>query len=495
MRSKKGFTITELIIVIVVIAILAAVLIPTFISLINKANLSADQQAVRQMNTILAAEEVTDKPATVTDAKDILIANGISDFVPTLTGNTFYWVGADNRVLLWTADEEDATKGAVTYPKESVEKYKDLTEPSADWHDLKLDYAVQTITIDAEESAIKALLDAVEEAADGSILRLPKNTDVDISQGGWYRLSDALKLDGGVGKTLTIDLNGNKLVSEGADAQYVKDAEGNIMTYVDSKGNEQKYLNLLLVPENASLTLMNGAIVSKGIPSPSKAIISIDTGACIVTRNVTIETDGTAFFPEGDACEVILDDCKIIAAGFGVATNKTSSTNIHIKVSDTKISQIAGSDGFTGVMINVPGLLEVDNSEITGDYQGIIVRGGTAVIADSVITHTEESWAAWGYTTDSHAAMGNKWLEGNNVNLAALTVGNRNNEYYPGPSKVTLINTKVIGSADWPAIYAYANSGDGNGVTITYDDASTITGVEMYGNSGANITVNGTPAN
>ncbi|MBS6464613.1 MAG: type II secretion system protein [Firmicutes bacterium] len=56
-RSKKGFTIVELVIVIAVIAILAAVLIPTFSSLIKKANESADLQNTRNMNTVIAANE------------------------------------------------------------------------------------------------------------------------------------------------------------------------------------------------------------------------------------------------------------------------------------------------------------------------------------------------------------------------------------------------------------------------------------------------------
>ena len=62
---KKGFTLVELVIVIAVIAILAAVLIPTFSSLVKKANLSADQQAVRQINTLLATEFATEKPETL----------------------------------------------------------------------------------------------------------------------------------------------------------------------------------------------------------------------------------------------------------------------------------------------------------------------------------------------------------------------------------------------------------------------------------------------
>ena len=54
-NNKKGFTIVELVIVIAVIAILAAVLIPTFAGIIKKAQLSSDQQAVRNMNVALAA--------------------------------------------------------------------------------------------------------------------------------------------------------------------------------------------------------------------------------------------------------------------------------------------------------------------------------------------------------------------------------------------------------------------------------------------------------
>ena len=59
--KKKGFTIVELVIVIAVVAILAAVLIPTFVNLTKKANISADQQAVRHMNTVLTTAQATNK--------------------------------------------------------------------------------------------------------------------------------------------------------------------------------------------------------------------------------------------------------------------------------------------------------------------------------------------------------------------------------------------------------------------------------------------------
>ena len=70
--KKKGFTIVELVIVIAVIAILSAVLIPTFSNLVKKANTSADIQAVRQMNTVLATEGAVEKPENL-NFKNLLI--------------------------------------------------------------------------------------------------------------------------------------------------------------------------------------------------------------------------------------------------------------------------------------------------------------------------------------------------------------------------------------------------------------------------------------
>ena len=62
--NKKGFTIVELVIVIAVIAILAAVLIPTFGGVIKKANESSALQAVqgayKQASSEIYADGVLD---------------------------------------------------------------------------------------------------------------------------------------------------------------------------------------------------------------------------------------------------------------------------------------------------------------------------------------------------------------------------------------------------------------------------------------------------
>lgn len=58
--SKKGFTIVELVIVIAVIAILAAVLVPTFSGVIDKANESAALQRATNAYKEAMAEELLD---------------------------------------------------------------------------------------------------------------------------------------------------------------------------------------------------------------------------------------------------------------------------------------------------------------------------------------------------------------------------------------------------------------------------------------------------
>ena len=58
--NKKGFTIVELVIVIAVIAILAAVMIPTFSGIIGKAKASALLQEVKAAYTDTLADDLAD---------------------------------------------------------------------------------------------------------------------------------------------------------------------------------------------------------------------------------------------------------------------------------------------------------------------------------------------------------------------------------------------------------------------------------------------------
>lgn len=107
-KLKRAFTIVELVIVIAVIAILAAVLIPTFTTLIDKANQSADTSNVKNMNSILAMDETTNgKPKTMDDAVKVIREGGydLEKLTPTGQGYDIVWDQDANRLLMVNGNE------------------------------------------------------------------------------------------------------------------------------------------------------------------------------------------------------------------------------------------------------------------------------------------------------------------------------------------------------------------------------------------------------
>ena len=118
--TKKGFTIVELVIVIAIIAILAAVLIPTFASLIRKANVSKDTQLVRNLNTALVADNAEHK--TMTDALKAAAAFGydVGKINASATGNEILW-DSKNDVFCYFKD------GKVEYIPETSLKNGEVT--------------------------------------------------------------------------------------------------------------------------------------------------------------------------------------------------------------------------------------------------------------------------------------------------------------------------------------------------------------------------------
>ena len=94
-NNKKGFTIVELVIVIAVIAILSAVLIPTFGGIVDKANESARDQEARNAFTeyLIDCDATPNKDAfiVVTDDSGVkyyydIKDDGQLDFTETQTG-------------------------------------------------------------------------------------------------------------------------------------------------------------------------------------------------------------------------------------------------------------------------------------------------------------------------------------------------------------------------------------------------------------------------
>lgn len=179
LNKKKGFTIVELVIVIAIIAILAAVLIPTFASLIRKANESADIQACRQMNTYLAVNEVTEGKS-ILEVYRSLKDGGMSakDYRPLVTDRYFFWDSTLNRIVYTDS----------TYKVLFPEDYTTATNKNG-WFSLsgeikKEDFTVNNgkVTIAADKAAgqLYALACDKEKLATVNEIVLPKNTEIDL---------------------------------------------------------------------------------------------------------------------------------------------------------------------------------------------------------------------------------------------------------------------------------------------------------------------------
>ena len=467
-KRRLGFTIVELVIVIAVIAILAAILIPTFVNITKKANLSADMVAVKEMNTILAAEEITDgKPATVVDAQEVLKSNGINDFTPMSSNNVFYWVASDNRVLLW-----DNETSKVTYPEELVKKYKDATSILKDWSRLD-EYGFIEVTPTEGQTIGEALNVAVKNAKDGAYIKLPENSEMNIGMYAYYWGASYLKKQGGTGKTLTIDLNGGKLVS-----------------------NEELVLNgtnygyyEIQVPSGGTLTLTNGSvdITTEG---STYAAFSPTTGSTLVLKNINMKTNGAAVFPEGTASEIVIEDSVIEGGAYGVGTNRAESHNISINIKNSSIS------ASSAVFINTASDTHISNSTITGVVHGIALRAGVISVENSTIITTDTEPGNFLYNNFAYELNFNGyWQVGNKIPAGTIVLGDyHNGNTYSGDAICTLNNTKLQTSNTniLPEVLlaAYDSS---KVVSLNYDETSSVPNIKVYGDdwnpTGNNVNV------
>ena len=303
-KKNKGFTIVELVIVIAVIAILAAVLIPTFSSLIKRANLSSDQVAVRNMNNALAMDEaVNGKPVDLLDAMKRMQENGydFDSYKPLTEGYRFFWNSEANKVVLAQAQVNDkgGTDYVITYPADLANTEFDTARYKALYRDTVASRTavekLKTAITEASGTAEKTV--EVEDANELAALAAIVNGDYD----------DPNDLSGytiKVGKKIEL---GNQIwipIGEAENAPFrgklIGDAEGSVINELSSEGYNASIANaskltsgqigvsygLIGFAENA--TIENITLTNVNIDLPTSAQ---ETGALVgyATGNLTVE--------------------------------------------------------------------------------------------------------------------------------------------------------------------------------------------------------------
>ena len=252
---------------------------------------------------------------------------------------------------------------------------------------------------------------------------------------------------------------------------------------LDLNGKRLSTNGSLDVKAGQSFTLRNGNVESK-VANTSTSALSVSAGGTMILENVVLNTNGAGLFPEGDAAKLIVRNSSVNGWSYGVGTNASENHTLSIELENSTFTAAGAA-----VFMNIPGNMTVKNCTVTGNTQGMVVRGGTAKVYNSTITLN--------FNFDTYLDYYNKyenidWGTGNSVQAAALTMGNKS-QGYQYPTDVTLVNTQVRLTgpyASWfPCVYAYANQGEGLGVTFKYDAQCGFSKAPVYASE--NITVNG----
>lgn len=275
--KKRGFTIIELVIVIAVIAILAAVLIPTFANIIQKANVANDVALARNMNTILIADEATNGRST--DMYDVLIALEQGGFKlenlnPRADGNVFAWDKANNQIVYL---EKGSTK-PIFQAKEIGNNKGDLyittrkAEVFADYPGYSYYFASDisgNITLDEG-----SCLDTGEFALNGDV-SVKTNKDVEIHG----TINGTITVDSASGKITNYSVVKNVVIKNTAATSYHERGHVEAMEIQNSLTGKVVLENDAYV-EKLTNNKTNGTVESKGYV---KAVEGSDTTS--VTAN------------------------------------------------------------------------------------------------------------------------------------------------------------------------------------------------------------------
>lgn len=290
--KKRGFTIVELIIVIAVIAILAAVLIPTFSNLISRANESVDIQAARNMNTFLATAKYTDGVNSILDVYDVFEDSGfkVENYSPLYKGRHYYYDIGYNQILyvddggtvLYPEEHKGEQKGTRNWCSLSMQTMT-TTEPKDNGSSYELkDNKITAIVKSAEEYAY--VVDKYNKSGSSSLnLDLTLKNDLDF-MGANCAIREAKG---------TVKIKG-----EGSNPVTIKNITSNVELETDAIRNAQGikagyYSGGLISKCTGTVMIENVVIENINVKTPTAGavgvVVGVAQGANVTLSNVTVK--------------------------------------------------------------------------------------------------------------------------------------------------------------------------------------------------------------
>ncbi len=210
---------------------------------------------------------------------------------------------------------------------------------------------------------------------------------------------------------------------------------------LDLNGNKLTVTNSFEIDGN--VTIKNGEMDLQNAQSKGIMNIKVRDREALTIDSVEMTVNGsgigTEYEQENSVQTIVIKNSSIVSTGYyAVATNATTkSIKNYITIENSEISVSNNENDNCAVCFNTDGKLEIKNSTISGQRQGVMVRAGEAYIEGSTISVVST------FTSDKRNT--GAWGSGNEVATGALIVGNKNAGGYNATAKVTLKNNTITG--------------------------------------------------
>lgn len=300
-------------------------------------------------------------------------------------------------------------------------------------------------------SSPKILANALNN--DPEITEIKLDDDLALDQALTIEFGDATQRSVRTAQTLekTIDLNGKTLTGPKNGSTILFINQGTVTFRngtIDIANAWNQHADIGVGVDKSQDNPKSDEVVSKA----TAKFQHVKLNACVLVRY-------------GSSVEIT--DSEVTNDLYCVTTNANASIAdtdpVTVKITGTKLT------GETPVMLNVPSAVEIENCTITGGWQGVMMRGGTATIKNSQIS-LQEALAANEGSWLKDRKIQEKWGSGNEIPIAGITMGN-NGTAYQYPTVVTLENTQVSGYEGYWAVFADAT--ETCTVNFTYDEQCT----------------------
>lgn len=259
---------------------------------------------------------------------------------------------------------------------------------------------------------------------------------------------------------------------------------------IDLNGQELKIggTTPIVLNSSKSISLKDGTLVLENQNS-RRVGIAICEGGNLELNDVNMTaTDVSMVVDKGTnkATVDIIDSVITSTDNYILSTNAGNpETGADVVINIKNSTLIAQNSDSTAVLMNVPGTLNIEDSRLEANRQGLIVRCGNATVNNSTVksnvTTDMIQQNSWDYYDN------NKWGSGNEVPVAAVVVGNRGAEgaiSYPYDATLTSINSSFIIANKLPV---YAAGYNGHTATISGIDSADV--IQSTG-FGGNVVIN-----